>query len=732
MTTALHSADFHAHHSPMGAWATFTCGRHGAGGGMTIQGAAPAAHDLVIGWEDRDGLHCLPFCTKTEAAINMEAFGATEGADSPVVAEADAGANTTGKQLGRRQLIDARRDYRRGTDTWSDGRFAFTIHTPSGALPDPDRDGHDALAAACIPALAARLRFDNRAGTTPVTLLIAIAPGATCRLIESVGGAVAVGWGRECALASRTPGVRPVLEWNEAEWLVSRRPNRLGSTCGLALDIPAGAEGAIDLVFAFHRAGSVCTGFDASFFYTRRYPTLESVIADAIARHGALVAAAEALDRDPAWLALDADRRFLVAHAERSYWGNTWLLDEGGRPRWVVLEGEYAMHNTFDLTVDMAFYEAARNPWTLRNVLDQFVDRYAFTDRLARQAPNAKRFEHHTFARNPHLIHRYVPKPVETDLPGGISFCHDMGVGGHFTPAGMSSYECDRLAGCFSHMTCEQLYNWCLTAAIYHAASGDAAWVAWRLPVVKACLESLLNRDDPVPAKRNGVPGLDSSRCAGGWEITTYDSLDPSLGQARDNLYMAVKGWAAALGLARLLDAAGDAAGAATARAAAARTCATLAGTLDPKLGFIPAVFDGESTSAILPAVEGLVYPLAWGEPTAVDAKGPYAAMIAVLGRHLHAVLKPGLCLFPDGGWKLSSTADNSWISKIVLCQVVAERVYGIVPEPASHAAHARWQQIGSADWAMTDQCINGLGKGSRYYPRCVTADLWLNPVIAR
>ena len=26
------------------------------------------------------------------------------------------------------------------------------------------------------------------------------------------------------------------------------------------------------------------------------------------------------------------------------------------------------------------------------------------------------------------------------------------------------------------------------------------------------------------------------------------------------------------------------------------------------------------------------------------------------------AVLKPGLCLFEDGGWKLSSTSDNSWL----------------------------------------------------------------------
>jgi hypothetical protein len=39
--------DFHAHHSPLGAYATFTCGRFGAGGGMTILGAKPAADELA-------------------------------------------------------------------------------------------------------------------------------------------------------------------------------------------------------------------------------------------------------------------------------------------------------------------------------------------------------------------------------------------------------------------------------------------------------------------------------------------------------------------------------------------------------------------------------------------------------------------------------------------------------------------------------------------------------------
>jgi hypothetical protein len=48
----------------------------------------------------------------------------------------------------------------------------------------------------------------------------------------------------------------------------------------------------------------------------------------------------------------------------------------------VVYEGEYRMMNTFDLTVDHLFLELAWHPWTVRNTLDLFADRYAYTDSL--------------------------------------------------------------------------------------------------------------------------------------------------------------------------------------------------------------------------------------------------------------------------------------------------------------------------------------------------------------
>ncbi len=707
----MHSIDFHAHHSPQGAYASFTCGRFGAGGGLAIEGAKPATQDLVIGYADEDGvIHALPFFTG--ATTTLEEFAVDAASTGPR----------------RRALIDGlERHYGRGTDRWTVGGLEFAIHTPVFALPDPDRGSEAALLDVALPALAASVRLDNRDSRQPRTLVFGIFPGRPCReLTEDLGGDPAVGWGRELGMAAHPQsGLTAWVEWSESDFLRHGRNHLLGGGCGFTLTVPAGEARELQLVLGFHRAGMVTTGVEASYYYARRHPALASVLKAGLARFDALRARAEEMDREHEASALDEHQRFLLAHAERSYWGNTQLLDHAGRPLWTVLEGEYAMINTFDLTVDMCFYELARNPWTVRNVLDQFVARYSYVDQLARPQPGATRIAH-SHSRDPAQLPSLVPPPAQTGLPGGLSFTHDMGICGQFTPPGRSSYELDGVAGCFSHMTAEQLLNWILTATSYVQASDDRGWLAARAPVVAACLASLLNRDDPDPARRTGIVRLDSSRCAGGWEITTYDSLDASLGQARDNLYMGTKAWAAWLGLAQLFALLGDHPRAQQASAGAARAAATIAGEFDARLGYIPAVFEPGNRSAIIPAIEGLVYPLVWGLTAALDRNGAYSALLDALDRHLRAVLRPGVCLFADHGWKLSSTSDNSWLSKIFICQHVAERVFGVIPDAASHAAHARWQQLGSRDWAMCDQCIAGEGKASRYYPRCVTAELWL------
>jgi hypothetical protein len=289
----------------------------------------------------------------------------------------------------------------------------------------------------------------------------------------------------------------------------------------------------------------------------------------------------------------------------------------------------------------------------------------------------------------------------------------------------------------------EELLNWVITATCYVTKTGDTAWLAANRSTLNACAESVRAR-----CNRDGLMAYDSSLCESGSEITTYDSLDESLGQARSNAYIAVKTWACLVGnglegsapphestgvFAEMCD----------------RIAAALFNSADSD-GVLPAVLECDSpgyTSRIFPVIEALVYPHYWMQclrerNVAEDAQAMLAAslsgpLVKALKAHTLALLndpaRPNL--FADGGIRLSSTSNNSWMSKIVLFQHVCRTVLRLQESQpdferlmaAADAAHRRWQTEGvSAYWACSDQFINGEAKGSRYYPRIVTAALCL------
>jgi hypothetical protein len=165
------------------------------------------------------------------------------------------------------------------------------------------------------------------------------------------------------------------------------------------------------------------------------------------------------------------------------------------------------------------------------------------------------------------------------------------------------------------------------------------------------------------------------------------------------------------------------------ARVAAGKIAHTVVSWARESDGLIPAVFEAGNEARIIPAVEGLVYPALCGVSQALEPDGEYGALVRALKRHVEAVLVPGICLdAQSGGWKLSSTSRNTWLSKIFINQYVVERIFGIVDErTARDAIHARWQREGSANWAATDQVdsTNGKDLGSRLYPRLVSSILW-------
>ena len=621
---------FNAQHSPMGAFMTFACGHFGTRGGIAAQIGKPANQDLFIGIADGSRFDSAPLkCLPLFATARPGGAGA---ADFQGEQAGPAEQNVAPKVIPyRREQI--RRHYGWATDTWSTDDFTFSVYTPFGAIPDPAASDPSAMRQALIPAVVAELAIDNTHGERTRTAFFAInfnEPG--WRPIELIDSARR-GFGLHRTYGILGEVVRPdgsrdgdrvvpslFCRWSPEQGIAEAVPHRLGSCPGLLMEVPPGERRILRLASGCYIDGKVSTGLEGRYLYTRYFAGLEDVLSAALDR-GDPRPVCEKLDQELLRSGLSADQQFMVAHATHSYYGSTQLLDIGGEPFWIVNEGEYCMMNTLDLSVDQMFWELKQNPWVVRNLLDNFVRHYSFSDALkpekgsgvdCRNGPDG--------ALHNRLL---TPLAIPLTMPGGISFTHDMGAHNHFSPRGQSSYELPDLpAVCFSHMTAEQLCNWTLMAMTYVIKTGDMDWARQNSHILSACLDSF--------AKRGGepaIPSFDSARCGTGAEITTYDSLDHSLAQTRNSLYLAVKFWASFFGLGIVFERLGSAWQTCqqTASRQAKRAEQSILQHVGPD-GVIPAVFEKDSSghrSRILPAAEGLLYPLAWGANPVEVAPAP-------------------------------------------------------------------------------------------------------------
>lgn len=668
--------NFQALHSPRGANAHFALGLINGGGGFGLQSDRAATNDVFIGWKRGNQIACFPFFRKAQSA-EMAAF--------------------VGEQIKLTQITintfresQIERGFGWATDTWSAPRISFSIVTPVRGIAFPQSASwHEDL----LPALTARLTLDNRDSAEPLQGFFAVSGLRGLQLLQNnlIGWQSIQGYGFACRASDHA---RAVSHWDLPSLFTPPHPIAfpLAGMGAILVDVPAHQRIEIDLVLGWYLNGVVTAGAQKlSHAYARYYTDLADVLSSALDYVPRMRSEAEAFDRQLIKSGLNSDRQFMIAQATRSYWASTMLFDENGRePRYVVNEGSFMMLNTLDLAVDHIFYELDHQPWVVRNILDHFADEYSYAD------------------------------------PCGISFTHDQGAFNTFAPRGNSSYEVSGQEGCYAFMTQEQLMNWVLCAGLYAHHTRDRDWADSKREVFARCYDSMLERDHPRPSLRDGIMDIDSARAGGASEITTYDSLDPSLGRARRNVYLAVKGWGTYLALAWLFDFLGDADRANAARASAERCADTVVSAFDPLLGYIPALLDGNDQSPIIPAVEGLIYPHMLNIP--LDQH-----LIRVLRDHLTSILKPGVCLFVDGGWKLSAHSNNSWMSKIFLAQYVAENILGIPADERADQAHAAWWQIGCASNPGIDQIFAGTTpERNFFYPRAITSYLWLKAVYAK
>ena len=689
-TSILDNTFFQALHCPRGANAYFALGLLGSGG-IGVESDYIPRQNVFIGWSDGQSATCLPFFS---------------GGSNEWLKDYRVGGVPSAAGIQLYQPGQIRRDYRPASDTFVTPDFSFAVSSLVDGIGDPENARYRDLKFAVAPFVAARFSMDNTSRAHPVSAFFAIdgirgvedlaetTNGEYCGFAEKKGYAIA---------ARAADGARTIQHNSMRDLFLEGKPNfKLARTAGVAFSVAAGEKKTVDIVVAFYTRGAASRGRIKSDFLYKEYFTDVRAVVDyafeAMDEHWGRV---RALDADPRVSALSEPRQFMLNHARRSYHASTLLLGGGGKCRYVVNEGTFMMMNTLDLAVDHLAFEIPEMPWAVRNQLDSFIDEYSYYDTL-----------------------RLNGSPAGD---GGISFAHDQGLNGCFTPAGTSSYEIPGVSGCFSFMTAEQLCNFIVCAGAYVQRTDDAAWLRRRRSVLEDCMQSILNRDHPDDARRTGTLSFDSEKCGSGAEITTYDSLDESLGRARANAYIATRFFACHLILRMIFRRLSNRALEQLAETQARRSARTLCAGFDETLGYIPAILGEGNTTAIIPAVEGLVHLHLCG---LTDELASFPELLAVFRRHIAAVLRKGRCLFDDLGWKLSASNANSWMSKIVSNQFVVEKILGMDVSricPGADAVHANWWADGCRESPCVDQIFAGRTNTSGFhYPRGVTCDLWV------
>lgn len=682
---------FNACHSPVGSYSSFTLGFKGASGGFGNMLGKPADQDIYIGYGKKSEYKLFPFFDEN-AIVDIENF-----TEDPVFPKTDVKINII-------EDGNIEREFNVGTDTFKSENLTFKIYTPHYSIPENDHEEQFKLA--ITPALIAEITYDNDSDEEcDVVFGFKQNNKSSClRHVEQNTGIID---GLETSIVTDDKDTRSVTHFTLKDALYNEFQNHeynrqflIVPTAILVTKVPPRTKKTVYYSLNFFVDGQITSGINTKFKYTDFFNSIEEVSNYALDHKEEIIEESLNLNK---WLDkqdLSFNQKFQIAHSQKAYYAFTQLLkDNDGRMYHLVNEGEYQMIQTFDLMIDHLFFELEKNPWVVKNNLELFSSRYSYRDQV---------------------------KDQDGVYPGGISFTHDMGNLNHFTPKGRSSYELADLDGCFSHMTYEQLTNFIITSLTYGIKTNDIDYLKKNKGIIDECLISMLNRDHYIPEERNGLMSLDSTRCGKGSEITTYDSLDKSLGQSRNNTYIASKIYASYCLLNEYYKLLADDSKSSVLEEQLLRLNKTIESSMSN--GLIPAVIEEGNEAYIIPLIEGLVYLKYLGYEEYLLDSTKYGNYISCLKEHTQNIFEQKLCVFENGGYRLSSTSNMTWLSKIYIAQYLHKEMFDLKPEIQEKAdeAHVDWLLDEELSyWAWSDQILNFKIKGSKYYPRGVTSFLW-------
>ncbi|MBD3288782.1 hypothetical protein GF337_08275, partial [candidate division KSB1 bacterium] len=624
---------FNADHSPTGARSSYVFGMKDRGGGFMVSKSTPPTRSVYMAYKSQaTGAKILPFIHSRDYS------GSDYYRDDEIV-----------------------REFRFCSDHWETPHFSVTVYSPNWNMPDPAGMDTDQQRLTFCPAQWIEIYWDNSQNSYPAEILF----GLQCPVSGSIGGEVDGNSvqgihfkpypqeeGYIVGLTGQADCDMEMVRYaNVLEYFINGSGSDGTESGGLIFKIPPGSKDSLFVLTVHFTDDNATDGVNSVYYYRELFQNPEDVAEFAFPLARQVKRYCRQRDAKLLNSGVNPWRQFLIAHATHTYLANTMYIHSDIGDLWLVSEGDFRYLNTLDLTADMVFYELRMHPWTIRNILDTFSSRYFYYDQV--------RF--HNNRRD-----RY---------PGGISFTHDMGRNSTMTAAGTSNYEYEYF------MTNEELLNWILCAAMYWKYTDNDSWLNQNSQIFRDCLESMLNRDHHDESQRDGVPTMVTTYQKAAHEITTYDALDPGLKQPYENLYMAVKSWAAYVVLQHIFDHLGPPDNVSQAELQASRAAQTITDhqVNDTDGVWLKALFDQVNPVKIIPAVESLVFPYKMGDLDAVSENGRYEQLITALRQHLKTILTPGICIDPQTNvWKISSDTARTWQSKVYLCQYVAEHVFGM------------------------------------------------------
>lgn len=684
---------FMTHHSPVGAYSSFTFGAFGKGVSVDMESPRIQAerYDLYVGYSQSGRVMALPF---REDVVEVFAEG-----------------NKEIKQIKKNQWNffseeEIVRTLTPCVDRFEAGRITLEIYTPHSQIEDYEKEEPSAYSV--CPGLLFRLTINNEDGLTPAIGYLGLGHNVL-RFLHSVqrNGLIGLGCRNSWALLTESDSDAYLLKGDRLDQMLQNDINMYHEKGPGAICIKAqpGEKKELLAAFGFYTADPATCGIETMYCYGQKFSNVCDVCrcilnnADRIQEESAtLDSTMEAIVKDPIKLQI-------IAQGIRGYEASTQLSTLNGKYYYNVGEGAYCWRNTLDLAADHLPWELYRNPWMVRNIMDLYIERYSYIDEV-----------------------KFKEEP-ERFFEGGMSFTHDMGIYVTFSPESYSDYETGIVpnASVYLYMTTEELLNGIYCICAYALHTKDGMWLEKRADVLRKLLCSMENRDHYEPSKRDGILKAVSSRSkVVGKESTTYDALDHSLMDASGSLYVAVKTGCALIMLKECLKKIGDMEHYTRAMEMLRLNFVSLS-RYQTEEGFLRANLYSDTDSRVLAAVEPLAVPYMLGL-TGDDIMPIKEVLLA----HIRKCMQADICIEKTtGGIRLSSKSNNTWVSKVILCLSVMEKVFGIDLEkeyPSAMRELQYWCQVSAKDVSISDQILitERAVIGGCYYPRSASSAIWL------